>query len=305
MRHLFIINPISGAPSVRSRLQQSLAAYQNQHPGLLEIAYVHSADDFRSTIRNAIADPSPLRLYVCGGDGTINQAVQLIVGHPHVELAAIPLGTGNDFLRNFKNEAAFFDIHALVNGHPIPTDVIRVGDKYSINIANAGFDCHVVANVEKLRKQLRHLRMFAYTIGVLITLVKRPTVNLKLTMEDGTVREGEYLVFLFANGCYYGGGYNPAPMARIDDGIMDMVAIRPVSRLKFLSLLSSYKKGTLFENRRAWPYIEHHSIRKAVITAEDPFIISLDGEIHTIQNAEVEVLPETVRFVLPSTIQYT
>lgn len=304
MRHLFIINPISGAPKIRNRLLNALSAYKTQHPGLIEIAYVHSAADFRSTIQQAAADPSPLRLYICGGDGSINQAVHLIVGCPHVELAAIPLGTGNDFLRNFKNESSFFDIEGLVKGHAIPVDLIRLNDNYSINIANAGFDCHVVANVERLRKQLRHFRMFAYTIGVIVTLIKRPTVNLKIVTEEGHTLEGEYLVSLFANGSYYGGGYLPAPMARIDDGISELIAIKPVSRLKFISLLASYKKGTLLQNRRAFGYIEHHHVRKATITAPEPFIISLDGEIHTLQNAEVEILPKAVRFVLPASMQY-
>ena len=152
------------------------------------------------------------------------------------QLTVIPFGTGNDFVKSLPEAGVSKRI-----------DLIKFGDKYSANIVNIGFDCDVVSVTEKLKKLKLVKGSIAYAIGVLATVFHKigKSFDVEMTLEDGSVERitGDYLLCVIANGKYYGGGFCCAPNAELDDGILEVIMVRKISRLRFAKFIGGYKKG--------------------------------------------------------------
>ena len=94
MRHLFIINPAAGKKDSTAALEKQIAALSFEH----NIAYTLAEGDARRITEEAVSLGEPMRIYACGGDGTLNEVVNGAAGHDHVAITNVPKGTGNDFL---------------------------------------------------------------------------------------------------------------------------------------------------------------------------------------------------------------
>lgn len=173
-----------------------------------------------------------------GGDGSVYESVNAIMdagAGDTAELTVKPFGTGNDFVKSLPDEGVK------------KIDLIKFDDKYSANIVNMGFDCDVVAVTERLKKLKLVKGSIAYAIGVAATIFRKigKKFDIEFTLEDGRIEheKGDFLLCAVANGKYYGGGFKCAPNAELDDGILDVVLVRKIPRLKFAAFIGGYKKG--------------------------------------------------------------
>ena len=92
-----------------------------------------------------------LRLYACGGDGTVNEVANGMAGFPNAAMTCIPAGTGNDFLKNFGEDAAkFADAENLWDGDALPLDLIDCNGRLCLTIACSGIDARVAESVHEL-----------------------------------------------------------------------------------------------------------------------------------------------------------
>ena len=141
MKHLFIVNPVAGgkdrheyvAEQARLALEGSADAYE---------VYITTAPmDACAKIKAEAASGEELRVYACGGDGTLNECVNGAVGHDNVAVTHFPCGTGNDFIKMFGEEKErFFDLAELVHGEVRALDVMECCGRYAINICSVGID---------------------------------------------------------------------------------------------------------------------------------------------------------------------
>ena len=139
MKHLFIVNPVAGgkdrheyvAEQARLALEGSADAYE---------VYITTAPmDACAKIKAEAASGEELRVYACGGDGTLNECVNGAVGHDNVAVTHFPCGTGNDFIKMFGEEKdRFFDLSDLVRGEVRPLDVMECCGRYAVNICSVG-----------------------------------------------------------------------------------------------------------------------------------------------------------------------
>jgi len=125
-----------------------------------------------------------------------------------------------------------------------------------------------------------------------------------LTVEiDGVVFKGEYLLVCIANGTCYGGGFYSAPLARMDDGLLDVVLIKKVSRLKIASIIARYKAGTHFQGGRIdpklTPWITFCRAKSVVIRSKEDFIANIDGECGPRRNFAAQIMPKAACLVVP------
>ncbi|NMA65029.1 MAG: hypothetical protein GX957_02155 [Clostridiaceae bacterium] len=136
----------------------------------------------------------------------------------------------------------------------------------------------------------------AYILGVLTAVLGLKKYRLKMKFNDSSeILEKDFLLSIFANGAFYGGGMKPVPKAKIDDGIMDFCLVEPVSRLKLLKFFPVYKKG------------EHGDMEEVFITtgkkvfveSEQPFPLNIDGEVFTETKAEIEIFPDFLNVIIP------
>ena len=149
MRHLFVINPAAGKKGAAARLEARLDKLSTPH----EVLYTQRAGDARRFAEEAVRSGEPVRLYACGGDGTLNEVVNGAAGHSHAAITNVPKGTGNDFLKIFGPDcrALFSDLEALSAGPQTAFDLIDCSAHLGIDVVCAGVDARVAADVGRYK----------------------------------------------------------------------------------------------------------------------------------------------------------
>ena len=301
-RHIVhIINPVSGSGKKFKRTKTVLSE-------LKEDVYLTKRNgDCRDFISELLTKDPYAHIVAHGGDGTMNEAVEGILaanaGHTAL-FTGVPSGSGNDFLRYSYEEKCEL-------GKEYPTDVIRSGDKYSVNVLNVGFDCTVVSEAEKIRKFPGIGNSFSYILGVVSALTKKDvfttTVELGgIPKKDGTSTNesisGSFLLAALANGRYYGGGFKVAPLADSSDGLIDVLLINNVSLPKFASLVSGFMKGShIDENGKVLKkFSEILTYRRCRTISFDGIKQSCyDGEIINETSVSAELIPAAIIYTPP------
>lgn len=301
MKHVFILNTVAGKHNDAGALVPEIEAFfaANKEYGTPEIVFTEAPGHATAIACDACADGTPVRLYACGGDGTIAEVLQGMHDRPHAQLACVPCGSGNDYLRLFPDRD-FKSIPALVSGTPHRVDLISCGDAVSLNIACMGMDADVAAKMVKYKRLPLVNGSMAYNLAIADVFFHRIGKDLTITIDSlhGEVkREGRYFFALAASGQYYGGGYHGAPMARPDDGILDFVLVKAMSRLEVLKFLPQYKKGTFLD----CPYVEHFRGTAMRVHCDEGAVVALDGECFTGTDMHFALSDHTVSFVLPQT----
>ena len=299
MKHHFIINPAAG----KGTLTRSLTARIRERcdsRGVDYLIYETTAPgDAERYVRDALAsDTGSHRFYACGGDGTLCEVINGAPVCDRAEFALIPIGTGNDFCRNFDDRAAFFDIDRQLDGTPVRCDLIRYNDRYSINMLNIGFDCNAANATISLKKKKYIPSGMAYVSGVAVSLFHKMTTPMHLELDGGEVIERPLLLITVANGRFYGGGFRSNPLASLNDGLFDVNIIEKVSRLTFLSLVGSYKAGTHLE--QAKKFVTYRQSSSLLLRFPQEIPICVDGEIERAQELRISLCPRVLSFVVPS-----
>ncbi len=300
MRHVFIINPAAGKHENALNVVPEVEAFFAAHKefGTPVIEYTHGRGHATELARQYTASGEPVRLYACGGDGTLAEVLQGMHNSQTAELACIPCGSGNDYLRMFEGRD-FRNVAALVSGRAQKMDLIHGNDGISLNIACLGMDADVAYKMVKYKHLPLISGSMAYNIAIADVFFHRIGKELDITLETthGTVRrKGRYLFALAASGQYYGGGYKGAPMARPDDGILDFVLIRKMSRLSILKFLPKYKAGNILD----CPYFEHFRGMSMTVHCDEGAVVALDGECYTGTDMTFSLCDHTVNFVMPA-----
>ena len=234
----FILNPKSGRNPKQKKLEKEIKAACTKRQLSYHIYYTTCAGDATEYVKSMVRISAEKQRFICvGGDGTINEIANSAPCNPNVEFGVIPSGSGNDFVKSLPKDEHFEK----------RIDLIKFNDSYCANILNIGFDCDVVATTEKLKRLKLVKGSIAYAIGVVCTIFKRlgKKFEIEMTLEDGKrIREiGDHLLCLVANGKYYGGGFKSAPLAELDDGLLDVVLVKKMSRFRFIRFVGGYKKG--------------------------------------------------------------
>ena len=303
MNHYFILNPMAGKGKHTDELEANIKRTCDER-GVDYLIYrttaVGNATEF---VREICADASnlPARFYACGGDGTLGEVV---CGAAEVEGASvglIPVGTGNDFVRNFGKKEDFFNIGAQLDGKEISIDLLKCNDSYAINMVNIGFDCEVVKKTVKLKKSPLIPSKLAYIAGVVTTLIKKPGVEAEFSCDGSEPRKKKYLLTTFASGCFCGGGFHSNPAASLTDGYVDSLFINNISRLRFLTLVGSYKTGTHLVPKNS-DIIENKKFKKIELKFQKTQSVSIDGELFDFDELSITCVPSALSFVVPAGI---
>lgn len=238
-----------------------------------------------------------LRFIVCGGDGTLNEVVNGIMSacaNDRAAFSVMPTGSGNDFVRAFKDKKG---------EHLI--DLIKYNGRYAANMLNIGFDCDVVEKTSLYKNKKLISGSSAYILGVANVLLHKMGKDFKITVTDHKDRikiyEKPVLLTAIGNLPYCGGGFKALPLAKADDGLLDLLIVSKISRAKFISLVGDYRKGTFMDPETGKPVesfknvIKYKKCKKILI--ENTETVCADGEVETAKTVEVEVIPNAIRFI--------
>ena len=149
MRHLFIINPAAGRPESTARLETLLSRLSFPH----EVAYTREAGDAQRLAATAARTGGPVRIYACGGDGTLNEVVNGAASFDNAAVTCVPKGTGNDFLKLFgpRFRELFYDLEALAAGPQRAFDLMDCNGKLGLDVVCAGVDARIAAGVHRYK----------------------------------------------------------------------------------------------------------------------------------------------------------
>ena len=209
-------------------------------------------------------------LVVCGGDGIAHLGAQA-VANTATRLGILPAGTGNDVARYLdiplRNPEAATD--RIIAGRTRTLDLARSGPTYFITVLAAGFDAIVNERANAMTWPRGQMRYNLATLAELRVLKPLP-----YTLElDGERRQLEANLVAVGNGPSFGGGLRITEGALLDDGMLDVVIIKPLSRVELLKTYPKLFKGT----HTTHPQYEHHRVRR--VTIASPGIIAYaDGE---------------------------
>ena len=301
MKHYFITNPAAGKKNSCEELRERIISAATECGADFEIYETTSVGDATHFVRETCENTPDIqkRFYACGGDGTLNEVVSGAVGQKNASVGLIPAGSGNDFARNFENNELFFDIKAQIEGEATPVDVLALNDKYAINMVNIGFDCEVVKRMVRIKRSPLCPAGLAYIFGLVMTLITKPGVKVEISVDGGEYKKYDLLLCTNANGCYCGGGFHSNPHALLTDGKINFLFVNNVSRIRFLTLVSSYKKGTHICEKNA-KILSSGSCSTIDMRFEGIQSVSIDGEVTDIdRELHFSIRHGGLNFVIP------
>ena len=301
MKHVFVVNPCAGMRDCSDEIAARLDIEEID----AEIYVTRGPRDATRFVGQWFRDHAgeDVRFYACGGDGTLNEVVSGVMEGEscsrRVEVACYPCGSGDDFVRYWQGKD-FTDIAALVRGTAVPVDVMRVGDRYCVNTLNYGFEAAVCHTMAKVRRVPLVGGSMAYTSGIVASLATGRRNRWRVTVDGELWLDGEVLLLSVANGQYAGGGYHCAPRAKNDDGLLEVMAVTPMSVVRFAKLIKYYKNGELLDREELRTTVCYRRGSHVEIDPLRDSFIATDGEIVPGRRFDVQCLHNSVNFVIPT-----
>ncbi|MEO5651956.1 MAG: diacylglycerol kinase [Marmoricola sp.] len=248
------------------------------------------ADEALDLAHQCVADEVET-LVVVGGDGMVHLAVQALA-ESSTRLGLIPAGTGNDVARNFDiprgDPAAAADV--VIGGRERRVDLARIGSKYFLTVLAAGFDAVVNERANEMSWPKGQMR---YNLATLAELRTFKPISYVLEI-DGEQHRFEAMMVAIGNGPSYGGGLRITEGAVLDDGLLDVVVIRPMRMRELLWTYPKLFKGTHVHH----PDYRHHSARSVTIAAAG-ITAYADGERIGPLPLTVDVAPLALSVLVP------
>ncbi len=299
MKHLFIINPAAGS---RDRTADYTAEIRRLCAGLdYEIAVSAAPGECRRLAREAARTGEEVRIYACGGDGTLNEVASGAAGFPNAAVTAYSGGSGNDFVKLFSDPAAFSDLSRLLDAEEASFDMILCNDDLALNICSVGLDARIGTDVARY-KRIPFIHGFnAYALSTLVNLFRGISEHYVVEI-DGERIDGQQTFVCVCNGRFYGGGFNPVPEADPTDGKLDVLLVKKVRLWQVPGIIGKYKNGRW---RELPEFIRHFRTDRVRILCDGPTPVNLDGELRVAQAVTMEVAREKVNFFYPKNLVWT
>lgn len=311
MKTIFVINPKAGNGKCVENLKKSIKASAEHLKAEVEIYITKAVGDAKKYVEEHCNTKGRARFIACGGDGTLSEVLNGAIGCDGVEIGVMPIGTGNDFCRNFLGTGNFLNAISQISGESVKCDAIRYhtylegAEKtgFCANMFNIGFDCNVADMTNTIKSKSVILGSFAYVISIFTTLIKKKGANLKIELDGNVKHKGKLLLTSIANGSFCGGGIMSNPLADVNDGFINLNIIKNVSRLRLLTLLPKYMKGTHIRMKNIENIILNSRCKKIIVTPQSGTMrICIDGEITDAGMTEFSIVHNAFDFVIPNEV---
>ena len=228
MKHIFIVNPAAGKSDRTAEYREMIDAAFAPRGLSYELLVSNAPGECRTLARQAAQSGEEVRLYACGGDGTLNEVVNGVVGYGNAAVTHFPGGSGNDTIKIFDDPAAFTSIERLLDAEEARFDLIRCNDSYALNVLSIGFDARVGTDIARFKRLPLVSGKGAYILSIFSNMLHGLTADYTVTLDSGEVFSGRKTMICVCNGRWYGGSFNPVPDSEPDDGILDVLVVEKV-----------------------------------------------------------------------------
>ena len=192
----------------------------------------------------------------------------------------------------------FRDAENLWDAPQFPIDAIDVNGRIALTIACSGIDARVAKDVHNFSESPILDGKSSYIVSLMVNFLFKG-IGSHWTVElDGEAVEDDYALVAVCNGRYYGGGFMPVAEARMDDGVLNTLVVKKVSRLTFIKFVNPYSKGQYYK----FPHLARCSTPKVIrIRSEKPDIVTcLDGECITSDDVTIQLSDKRLNFFGPA-----
>ena len=303
MKYCFIINPTAGQKSTIAK-QIPLIEQAFARSGLpYEIAVTEYQGHATEIVKRMSDENDRIRVCSMGGDGTLNEISTGAVGRDNIEIGCYPSGSGNDFIKCFGTRENFFNFEYIINADSIGVDVIKVNERYCINIFSLGLDANVANDIPYYRRLPLVSGPMAYNLSLVANFVKKLGTPVTLTIGDRREKL-DSLLLAVCNGQVYGGGFKAAPEASVNDGLLDILSVTVMPRLRMAKVIPVYKNGQHLMSGQVIEsladVITYSRTDRLYVETERDTLVNLDGEVTRMREMEISLIPEAIRFLLPA-----
>ena len=190
MKHIFIINPAAGKYDRTEEFSGKIAAACASRGLDYAIHVSEKPGDCRDAARRAAESGEEVRLYACGGDGTLNEVVNGAAGFANAAVTHFPGGSGNDAIKIFSEPAAFTDLDRLLDAEEARLDLIRCNGMYALNILSIGLDARIGTDIARYKRLPFVTGKGAYILSTINNLFRGISQYYRVTLDDSETVEG-------------------------------------------------------------------------------------------------------------------
>lgn len=265
----------------------------------LEVVFTTGPGSARTLIQEAVRE-GVRDVGIVGGDGSVNEAVNGLVAQDalvsaNTRLTLVPVGSGTDYARTLGLPRGLD--HAseiLTSSHFQTVDVGRCESpnfrgvmeaRYFANILEAGSGGEVVNRVNRSSKPFGG--RVAFLMAIFATLLSYQNQSVQVMVDDAMFAGGRMNGVIVANGRYFGSGLQPAPGARLDDGLLDVVIFGDVTMGEAVASMGKLRRGEHLDH----PKVSHTQGRSVVVRSEEDVLVEMDGELVGTLPLEATLLP--------------
>jgi diacylglycerol kinase (ATP) len=292
MKLRIIFNPRSGRQGRNAGILPLLRAYAAAQ-GNAELVCTEGPGHATDLAREAVA-AGVTRVVTVGGDGTVNEVAQALI-HTPVVMGLVPCGSGNGLALHLglpRRASAALALAAGNGGQVAELDTGSVNGLLFVNAMGLGLDADVARRFNGLTRR----GLPAYARTALAAFFGRQTERCRIH-SGGRHELLEVLLIAVANSDQYGNNAKIAPGARVDDGILDLVAVRPVNLLSAGLLATRLFIGNVDRSKQ----ILRINGTRFRIERDRAGFVHTDGETHMVgSEVEVAVLPRSLRLLVPT-----
>ncbi|MCL2874085.1 MAG: hypothetical protein FWE29_04045 [Defluviitaleaceae bacterium] len=320
MKHLVVVNPRSFSRECQmTAVSGEIRSFFRDNGGLDNAVHLsrYPRDAIRVIQAYASKTEDIVRVYSVGGDGILHDCLNGVMGLKNMQLAVMPYGTSNSFVRAFgeNKKDIFKNISKQVSSlDTAATDVISVspgngrgrGGRYALSFCALGAEAYAISKYLDLirnRPSLANLLVnHLYSAVASLTAFDKSNFcqDYKIIIDDKEYTD-TYLGIHISNTGRYGGNMTPVPSAHPADGQLDIILIENIPRVALFPMTRAYTKGKSHKYPKFFKHVQGKSIS---IRSKKPLSINLDGEVYYDTFVEVNVLPSAVNIVVPSGIKY-
>jgi YegS/Rv2252/BmrU family lipid kinase len=292
-RFAVIVNPKAAGGKAIKKLPEISAAASSVAPEYL-LHVTSSIEDARLRARE-FANLGVERIVAVGGDGTFNEVANgILESNERPALGIVPAGTGCDLPRTLAvptgiTEALLFALTQEARPMDVGLAKTTTAERHFLNVAGMGFDAKVADRAQ--RKKLLGGKK-AYIAALAQSLTDFGYIDVRIEVNGKEIATKAVFVSI-ANAQFLAGGFHFAPMASIDDGLLDLAIIDDISLPGFIKAVPSVVRGKHLSN----PHWSHYTTTHVKVTATTPALVQLDGEIVGSSPAEFSIVPRAIDVV--------
>jgi len=275
MKYVYVLNRFS----LKNKLNP-LVKRINEVSKRRKMDYVIEINNLKTSTEDIIKKykKEKVTFLAVGGDGTINRVLNSMIGTKNI-LGFIPYGTGNDFYRTCKE---------TLTKKENKIDLIKINNKYFINVACFGIDADIGNNDEMIHSKIIPEKQ-RYNMSLIAHFLKYKTKPVKVTYQD-KVWEDEMTTIAICNGRYYGGGYKVGYQSELSNGTVDVYLINKMKKLMMAKLIAGMNKG-LHETSL---HTTKEQLKELKIEFQEEVSSNIDGEKLTSKKFDIKVIPKGI-----------